>query len=289
MNDRVFTSSRRSLLKTIAAIGIVSPFVSLAKSAYAAQSLLERIKAGDVVKLGFANENPYGYPGDKGEPLGFINDITIQVLKKLGTTKIEPIQTEWGSLVPGLQAGRFDVITGGMFVLPDRCKNMLFTEPLGKFGDAFLVAKGNPQALHSFHDIRDKGLSIVTGAGWLSVKAARQAGIPDDKILQVAGAPEVVQAVKSGRAAAGSGDYFVMKRFVDNDNSLELADPFQQIMPEGYPALAFLPSQQEEVDAFNAVLKDYLGSDEMLARVAKYGYTKEHLPGSKTTADLCKG
>ena len=72
-------------------------------------------------------------------------------------------------------------------------------------------------------------------------------------------------------------------------DAAELADPFTPPVIDGYPGLAFLPNQQAEVDAFNAALKDYVGSDEMMESVGKYGYSKANLPDGTTTAELCKG
>ncbi|WP_081709749.1 ectoine/hydroxyectoine ABC transporter substrate-binding protein EhuB [Mesorhizobium erdmanii] len=286
------TSSPRSaagiFFKTLVAAGIAAAAVVANAFPASAQSLLEKIKKGEPVRIGFSNELPWAYPGKNGEPLGFMNAITIDVLKKLGTAKVEPILTEWGSLVPGLQAGRFDVITGGMYITPERCRNVLFTEPLGTFSDALVVPKGNPEGLHSYKDILDKGLTLVIATGSVFVKQAIDAGIPDDRTMQVAGNPEVVQAVKSGRASAGSGSYFTLKESVDMDPALELAEPFEAPGGRAYPGLALLPSQQADVDAFNAALKAYMGTEQMMKAVSKYGYTKINLPDGTKTADLCK-
>jgi polar amino acid transport system substrate-binding protein len=280
---------RRTILKGAVALGIAALTIGSWAGSATAGELLDKIKAGETIRVGFSNEVPWAYPGDNNEPLGFVNAITIDILKKMGTTKIEPVVTEWGSLIPGLQAGRFDIITGGMYILPERCRNALFTEPLGTFADALLVPKGNPEDLHSFDDVRDKELMFVTGAGYNTVKNAKNVGIVDDKIMQVAGPAEILQAVKAGRAAAGSGTYFTMKEFADKDEAVELADPFTPPVIDGYPGLAFLPNQQEEVDAFNAALKDYIGSEEMMKSVEPYGYSKANLPDGTPTAELCKG
>lgn len=280
---------RRKFLRGIFALGAAALALGTAAESVSAQSLLDKIKNGETIRIGFSNEVPWAYPGDNNQPLGFVNAMAIDVLEKLGTTKIEPIVTEWGSLIPGLQAGRFDIVTGGMYILPERCRNALFTEPLGTFADALLVPNGNPDDLHSFDDLRDKGLTLVTGAGYNTVKNARGVGLADDKIMQVAGPAEILQAVKAGRAAAGSGTYFTMKEFADKDDDVELADPFTPPLIDGYPGFAFLPTQQAEVDAFNAVLKDYIGSDQMMETVAEYGYSKANLPDGTTTATLCAG
>ncbi|WP_287208319.1 hypothetical protein [Mesorhizobium sp.] len=42
--------------------------------------------------------------------------------------------------------------------------------------------------------------------GYAAVKVAHELGIADDKIMQVAGPPEIVQAIKADRAAGGA-DY----------------------------------------------------------------------------------
>ncbi|MCO5965434.1 transporter substrate-binding domain-containing protein [Sinorhizobium meliloti] len=141
-------------IRKIGAIGVAALLALTSASPSLAQTLLEKIQAGETIRIGFANEVPFAYPGENNAPLGFVNAITVGVLKKLGTTKIEPIVTEWGALIPGLQAGRFDIITGGMYILPERCRNVLFTEPLGVFADALVVPKGNPDGLHSFTDVR---------------------------------------------------------------------------------------------------------------------------------------
>ncbi|PSH55640.1 ectoine/hydroxyectoine ABC transporter substrate-binding protein EhuB [Phyllobacterium sophorae] len=282
--------SRRAILSGIAALGITAvAFGSMAGSA-SAQLLLEKIKSGETIRIGFAIDPPSAYPGENNAPVGFVNAMTLDILEKLGTTKVEPIVTEWGSLIPGLQAGRFDIITGGMYILPERCRSVLFTEPLAKFTEALLVRNGNPEDLHSFDDIRDKGLTLVTSAGSDTVKNAKDVGIPEDHIMQVAGQAEILQAVKVGRAAAGSLNYFTMKELADKDDSVGLADPFTPPPGKaGYPSLAFLPNQQAAVDAFNEVLKDYIGSDEMMESVGKYGYTKINLPDITKATDLCKG
>jgi ABC-type amino acid transport substrate-binding protein len=94
----------------------------------------------------------------------------------MGHTNIEPVQTEWGGLIPGLQAGRFDIITGGMNILAARCENVAFSEPMARIGDGFLVPAGNPKGIGNYDDIRESGAVMVTGAGYSNIEAARTRG-----------------------------------------------------------------------------------------------------------------
>ncbi|MER8772181.1 ectoine/hydroxyectoine ABC transporter substrate-binding protein EhuB [Mesorhizobium sp. M0960] len=272
----------------LTALGIAMMAVGLTAGSASAKPLLERIRDGDTIRLGFSNGPPFAYLGENNELLGFGNAITLDILKKMGTTKGEAVISEWGALIPGLQAGRLDLITGGMYIKPERCRNVLFSEPFATDEDALIVPKGNPKGLHSLADIRDKGLTLVTGSGYATVKVAQDMGFADEKLMQVAGNSEIAQAIKAGRAAGGSVNYLDGKTIVKTDPSIELADPYTSSGPKDYAAIAFPPNEQTAVDAFNAVLKDYLGSDEMMALVGKYGYDKTTLPDGPTTAEICK-
>lgn len=276
---------KKSLTTTVAAV------VALGASAVAvaAGPLMDRIEAGQPIRIGFANELPFAYPGPNGEPLGFVNAHTLGVLEKMGHTNIEPVQTDWGGLIPGLQAGRFDIITGGMNILAARCENVSFSEPMARIGDGFLVPAGNPKGLGNYDDIREQGAIMVTGAGYSNIQAARDAGVEDGNIMQVPGPTEILAAVRAGRADAGAGTYFTMRQLADSAGDvLDVSDP--DAMPEesfNWAGIGFSKGDQDFVDAFNAAQADYLGSEEMLAAVAEYGYGEATLPGDVTTEWVC--
>lgn len=273
-------------LKTTLAAAIA---VGASAAAALAGPLMDRIAAGEPIRIGFANEVPFAYPGENGEPKGFVNAHTLGVLEKMGYTDIEPVQTDWGGLIPGLQAGRFDIITGGMNILASRCENVAFSEPMARVGDAFLVAAGNPKGISTYEDIAEGGAVMVTGAGYSNIEAAKAAGVEDGNIMQVPGPTEILAAVRAGRADAGAGTYFTMKQLADStDGALEVTDP--SALPEdsiNWAGIAFSKDDMDFVQAFNAAQAEYLGSDEMMAAVAEYGYGEGSLPGDVTTEWVC--
>jgi polar amino acid transport system substrate-binding protein len=252
--------------------------------------LMERIESGDPIRLGFANEVPWAYPGEGNKPVGFVNAYTLGVLEKMGYDNIEPVVTDWGGLVPGLTANRFDLITGGMYIIASRCENVAFSEPLGRFGDAFIVAAGNPKGVETYKDIVEKDATFVTGAGFNTVEAAKREGVPDDKIMQVPGPTEILAAVRAGRADAGGLTYFTAKNLAEQAaGEIDVTDP--SALPEwtfNWVGVAFRPDDQDFLDKFNEAQKDYLGSPEMLEVVAEYGYTEAQLPGDTDTAWVCE-
>jgi polar amino acid transport system substrate-binding protein len=276
---------KRSFLTGMALFAVL---VAGAVTAHA-QTLLEKAKAGDPIRIGFANEVPWAYPGEDNKPLGFVNAIALGILNKMGITNIEPVVTEWGGLIPGLKANRFDVITGGMYILQSRCENVNFSDPIGVFGDAFIVAAGNPKGIETYQDIKEKGAVLATGAGFNIVEVAKKEGIPESNIMQVPGPTEILAAVKSGRADAGGVTFFTAQNLAkESDGAVDVTDPSK--LPEwtlNWVGIAFRPSDSDFLAAFNKAEADYLGSDDMMAAVAEYGYTKAQLPGDVTTEYAC--
>ncbi|QGZ36606.1 ectoine/hydroxyectoine ABC transporter substrate-binding protein EhuB [Stappia indica] len=279
---------KNTIFKGLATLGMAALAFGFAGSANA-QSLLERAEKGEPIRIGFANEVPFAYPGEDGSPKGFVNAYTIGVLKTMGFENIEPVQTEWGGLIPGLNANRFDIVTGGMNILASRCENIAFSEPMAKVGDGFILAPGNPKNISDYASLVANNAVMVTGAGYSNIEAAKGAGVPESNIMQVPGPTEILAAVRAGRADAGAGTYFTMKQLADSSNgAVEASDP--NAMPEdsfNWAGIGFRKADQAFLDKFNEAQAKYLGSEEMLAAVAEYGYGEGSLPGDKTTEWVC--
>ena len=128
---------------------------------------LEKIQRVGVVKVGYANEAPYAYLDQQtGELTGEAPEIARVLFQQMGVDQIEGILTEFGSLIPGLKSGRFDVIAAGMYITPERCRAIAFTNPTYKIGEAFLVKAGNPLQLNSYEDVATHAKGSVGSCGW---------------------------------------------------------------------------------------------------------------------------
>ncbi len=255
-----------------------------------ADSIFDRINDGEPIRLGFAHEIPWAYPGDNQNPLGFVNAITLGILESMGYTDIEPVVTEWGGLIPGLKANRFDIITGGMYITKSRCENVNFSEPIGVFGECFIVPKGNPKDLHSYQDIKERNAILVSGAGYTTIENAKKEDVPEGNLMVVPGNTEILAAVKSGRADAGGLTYFsALHLSRESGDAVEATDPRKN--PEwtfNWVGIGFRKTDTEFMKAFNEALKDYVGSEKMLKAVEQYGYTEAQLPGDIATSWVCE-
>jgi polar amino acid transport system substrate-binding protein len=219
-----------------------------------------------------------------------VNAIATGVLNQMGYDNIEPVVTEWGGLIPGLRANRSDVITGGMYILKERCENVAFSDPIGVFGDAFIVPAGNPKGIENYQDIVEQDAVFVTGAGYNQIKVAKDEGIPDANIMEVPGPTEILAAVRSERADAGGVTYFTARNLAEESGGdVDVTDP--SALPEdtlNWVGIAFRKEDEDFLNDFNEALADYIGSDEMMAAIEEYGYTESQLPGDSTTQYACE-
>ena len=86
-----------------------------------AETTLEKARQQGYIRVGFANEAPFGYATPDGKLTGEAPEVAKAVLTRMGIAEVDGVLTEFGSLIPGLKAGRFDIIAAGMFITPKRC------------------------------------------------------------------------------------------------------------------------------------------------------------------------
>jgi polar amino acid transport system substrate-binding protein len=270
----------------IAAAGLVAH-----APAASAETTLQRIQRTGEVRIGYANENPFAYTTPDGTVTGESPEIAKKIFAKLGVKKVDAVLTEWGALIPGLRAGRFDVIAAGMYVTPERCKQVAFADPQYQIPDTLLVLKGNPKNLKSYADVAkqpDTKLAVMAGTAELGY--SRAAGIKDEQILQVPDTTAQLQAVRARRSDAAVGTALTMKGLAAKGGPEIEAIPNFTDDPKhiGYGALAFRPEDTDLRDAVNKELHAWLGTGDHLKTVAPFGFDKSNLP-TKKTAELCGG
>lgn len=268
------------------ACGVIA---ALGTSAVQAADTLDKVKDNSSVRIGYANETPFAYTALDGSVTGESPEIVKKIFEKMGVETINPVLTEWGSLIPGLRASRFDLIAAGMYITPERCKQVLFTDPHYQLPDTLLTKAGNPKKLHSYEDIAKSDAKVAIMAGTVNLGYARDAGITDGQILQVPDTTAQLQAVRAGRADAAVGTQLTMKNLAEKggDTVEAIADFKDDPSHTGYGALAFRPEDKAFRDAVNAELKKWIGSDEHLATVKPFGFDKSNIT-DKTAAELCQ-
>src|SRR5258708_37562708 len=140
--------SRRASLVGLALLGAASVTAASAFATAQAETTLERAKKQGFIRIGFANEAPFAYATPDGKLTGEAPEIAKVILKKMGIPEVDGVLTEFGSLIPGVKAHRFDIIAAGMVINPERCQAIGFSEPSYGIGEALLVQNGNTTKNH---------------------------------------------------------------------------------------------------------------------------------------------
>ena len=284
---------RRALLAALAVV----PLAAACGGGAPDTTTLERLQAAGVVRVGYANEAPYAYRDTAtGTLTGEAPEIARAVLAELGITEVEGVLTEFGSLIPGLQAGRFDMIAAGMYITPARCAQVAFSNPTYSIGEALIVPAGNPLALHSYADLRDAPdatIGVVIGA--IESTYAAGVGIDPARIITFPDPPSAVAGVRAGRVSAYAATDLTAQDLIRRDGTgVEQATPFTDpvidgVMVRGYGAFAFRPADIAFREAVNRQLTGFIGTAAHEALVAPFGFAEPQLPGEATAAALCAG
>lgn len=263
---------------------------ALLGTAAAAQTTLERAKADGYVRVGFANEAPYGYATPAGQLTGEAPEVAKAVLARMGIAQVDGVLTEFGALIPGLKAGRFDIIAAGMYVNPARCAEIAFSEPSYGIGQAILVPAGNPKGVAdyaSFAENSDLKLAVMAGA--VEAGYAKDAGVGFTQVVTLPDQASLVAAVQAGRADGAALSALSIADMAAKAEGVESTKPFSEVAGnsvKGHGAFGFRKEDQDFVDAFNAELKAFIGTPEHIALVEPFGFGADYLPEA-TTAELC--
>lgn len=243
--------------------------------------LQELIDQG-YVEIGIANEAPYGFEDESGEVTGEAPEVAKEVFSRLGVPEVRAVVTEFGALIAGLNARRFDMISAGMFITPDRAQEVNFTDPDYCGLQSFAVAAGNPLGIETFDDVAansDVTLGILQGA--IEQDYAEAAGVPDGQIEVFPEVPDLYDALDAGRidavALTSITNAWQVRDNPDQESTPGFAPVVDGVEQFGCGAFGFRFEDDELRDAFNDVLNEMQENDELLTIVQPYGFGQEEL------------
>ncbi len=114
--------------------------------------------------------DPWNLTDSSGKIVGFEPDLAMDLCKRAGL-QCTIIAQDWDGMIPGLKAGKFDVIMDGMAITDERQKEIDFTRPYAASPGSFLAPKDSP-------------LAKATGAGTL-INLDKEAAAGDAAIKSV--------------------------------------------------------------------------------------------------------
>lgn len=258
--------------------------------------LLARAREQGSITVGIANEAPYGFEDGQGNITGEAPEVAREVMTRLDVPEIRAEIVDFGSLIPGINAGQFDLIAAGMFITPERCQQVLFSDPDYCAPQAFAVPQGNPNNLSNYDDVAnnpDVQLGVLSGA--VEVGYAEAAGVPDGQLTILDSTSSMVQALKGGRIDAFALTSITVRNLTRDEADLEITDTFVPVVDGeeqlGCGGYGFRQEDQAFRDEFNEVLNKMKENNEILPIVEEFGFGEDEVEAAKgkTADELCQG
>ncbi len=257
-----------------------------------AGNVLERGREQGFLRVGFANEAPYGFADEAGNVTGEAPEVARAVLAELGIPEMDGVVTEFGSLIPSLNAGRMDMVAAGMFINPERCEQALFSDPDYCAPQALAVQAGNPLGLSDYESVREAGANLGVLSGAVEETHAEQVGIENVTVLD--DTPGLVEALRGGRIDAFALTSFTVNWQTRDVEGVEALEPFvytvdgeEQLGCGGY---VFRQEDEEFRDEFNQVLNEMLDAGEILPLIEEFGWSQTEIDLARETSaeELCE-
>jgi len=287
--------TRRIFLARVGALAAAVPLATPALAACSttnetttgAEGGLAAIKKKGVARLAVANEPPYTLIEADGTLTGAAPEVARAVLKRLDID-VEGVVTPYESMIPGLQAHRWDIITAGLFMKKSRCAEVLYSDPDVVSTESFLVEKGNPRGLTSFADVKKQpDLKLVVLSGGFEEGLAKQAGIPGSQLVSIPEGRAAIDILKAGRAEAFALPTLSLQDLIkDGLSGWEITPPLKDAPTTGAGA-AFRKSDRDFRDAYNEKFREIKDSGEFAKILEPWGFSAEAAM-SVTTEELCQ-
>jgi polar amino acid transport system substrate-binding protein len=160
-------------------------------AAHAEDQLAKVKKAGELVvgtEMQFA---PFDFL-ENGQQAGFNKDLFAEIGKEIGV-KVRFIDLPWPSVLPGLEAGKFDMVGGPLTVTKARMERYTYTLPVADATDA-LLKRANDASVKQSSDIAGKTVGAGKGTAQLDQLKSYTATLPKQ--------PEIREYVDNNQAYA---------------------------------------------------------------------------------------
>lgn len=263
-----------------AGLGVaIAALLAISAGAAKAGEALDRVRANGI-KIAYSKEEPWAYLDGAGTLVGMEVEIAQSCAKELAIEKVDFIETEFDSLIPGVAAGRWDMEAGGTNLSPERLQVAIATQPMYAFGTKLLVKKGNPLDLHSWEDVGKSGKTIGIAAGATAQTIALLDGFGVKYNTYPTVDAEIADLVAGRIDGVGNAELSLFAYVKNNpDAGVEVALPWDyQGVGISTPGQYFNKRDVDLRDAWNECISGLKTSGKMKDLASKYGFDPTQIP-----------
>jgi polar amino acid transport system substrate-binding protein len=209
---------------------------------------------------------PYEYIGEGGQFVGIDVEIAQAIAEKLGMT-LEIKDVDFGSILGGVESGKYDMGMAGLTVTPDRLKSVNFTTPYAK-GVQVVIVKAD-SGITSIDDLAGKKIGVqqdTTGDIYASM-SVEEGGFGEENVTRYKSGNDAVLALTSGKVQAVIIDKDPANSYVKANEGLTILE--SAYADEDY-AIAIAKNNTELLQKVNKALEELIADGTVASIVNKY-------------------
>lgn len=263
---------RRCVVRMLLAAGVVG--LAFPTAAWAqTDDALARAKSAGSIKVGLANQPPYSGLNPDGTLTGYVPKLVERIMASLGVPKVEGFVASYGELIPGLQAGRWDMIAASFRITKQRCEQVRFADPVTFDGGAIAYVPSQvADAPKSIADIGKAGLSAGILQGSYLIRVAEAQGVEAGKISQFPNNPSLIDGLLAKRVqVVVSTNASLLALQKARGGAFEIVYPLPDDPPVG-SAPAFRMQDTTLHEAFQKELRALREKGELDRMSAEFGF-----------------
>ena len=187
-----------------------------------AETTMERIQSEGVIRVGMADSVPFQFKDPAtGEWTGYNVDLANLMAEALGVD-LEIVDATWATLIPGLEADRWDIAYVDMFATPERAVKVMFADPY--FTTRQTVMGNTNSGIETWDDLNQEGRIVVFLAGTADEAVSREKFPNAESRPMIAeGLGTVFLEVASGRADATVASELNIRLYLASNPNAPLA------------------------------------------------------------------
>jgi polar amino acid transport system substrate-binding protein len=252
-----------------------------------APGTLGQLRSAGAIKGGVISNPPFSDVTSQGTFSGIAPDLAAAIFQKLNVPKINAVPATYANVIPGLDAKHWDFVDSALDITPERCKQVLFSDPISVVPMVALVKKGQASSVTSVKDAVAKHMKFAEIEGGTGIDTVEAAGMPKSDIQSYPNLAARAAAMNAGRADFTISSYTSVGADLKTlGSNWEATGPLPDA-PIEVSAFAFRKSDGALRDAVNAQLKTMRENGEYDTLAKKYGFPTS--TENKTTAGMCSG
>ena len=227
----------------------VLPLLLLSISNSASADVLDDILERGSIRFGVAEFVPWTMKSESGELIGFEVDLAKKIAKDMGV-KAEFTLYPWDEVIPALQSGEIDILTGGMSITAARALQVNFSRPLAESGVSLATNINMTKDIKRLEELNSPDITIAVVKSTLS-HSVSQRFFDKANVKVFATATKAGEAVVDGKAHAYLASLTQTKFLaLNNPDTIDL--PIADPLVASREAIAIKKGEQELLNFLNA-------------------------------------